>query len=194
MNLLKIPADQRHRFTIPLGRLITGKRSETIKEVIKTVKKIQSQGFALAFYLVGDVVSEDFMESDFLRSFIKLCIVDEKTQRSEMKLQFESFFEETLSLINPQGCINMDSFTLLEKILQSNKPTLLKITEGEEDLLVLPLVKAIPLSSDIKHLVFYGQPPVTDAKNPIPQGIVLADIDEEKKKLIDNLIGLMEKI
>ena len=107
----------------------------------------------MIFYLVGDVVSEDFLANEFLRSHVRLCIIDGKTQRREMKNQFESFFEESLNFKNPQGGINVESFSLLEKILSSKKRTLLKITEGEEDLLVLPLVRSIQLDSNIKHLM-----------------------------------------
>jgi len=44
-----------------------------------------------------------------------------------------------------------------------------------------------------KQLVFYGQPPITDAKVIIPQGIVIVDVRKKIKKVVRKYISLMEK-
>ncbi|MBN1800216.1 MAG: DUF359 domain-containing protein [Candidatus Lokiarchaeota archaeon] len=191
MKLLRIPKEERHRFALPLGQLIAGKREHTIKKVEEISKNLLEQGYKIRFYLVGDVVTKDFMANEFLRDHVMLSIIDEKTQRNETRSRFEEYFESVLTFENPVGCINAESFPLLEKIVNSQKKTLLKITEGEEDLLVIPLVKGLPLTPKIKNMVFYGQPPLTDAKNPLPEGIVLVEIDQEKKNAINGLINLM---
>lgn len=190
---LKIPDKERHKFSQPLGKLIAGTREETIIQVEKKVKELQKVSKKINFFLVGDIVTQDFLENTFLRSFIKLCIIDEKTQRSQIKVKFEEFFETIIEFENPQGAISSESFELLERIVQSNKITLLKITRGEEDLLVLPLVVSLPLSDDIKNIVFYGQPPLTDSKQPIPQGIVMVEVNKRVQKTVKKFISIMEK-
>lgn len=190
---LKIPDKERHKFSQPLGKLIAGTREETIIQVEKKVKELQKVSKKINFFLVGDIVTQDFLENTFLRSFIKLCIIDEKTQRRQIKVKFEEFFETIIEFENPQGAISSESFELLERIVQSNKITLLKITRGEEDLLVLPLVVSLPLSDDIKNIVFYGQPPLTDSKQPIPQGIVMVEVNKRVQKTVKKFISIMEK-
>jgi len=190
---LKIPEKERHSFTQPLGKLIVGSRSETIPKVENLIKKFLNSGFKINVYLVGDIVTNDFLINQFLREFIKLCIVDEKTQRSQINIQNEEYFEEIIEFKNPKGTIRKESFNLLEQIILSNKRTLLKIIEGEEDLLVLPLVITLPLIHNLKCLVFYGQPPITDSKNPIPEGIVMVDVNKRTQKTVKRFLSIMLK-
>ncbi|GAG89488.1 unnamed protein product, partial [marine sediment metagenome] len=103
------------------------------------------------------------------------------------------FFDDILEFENPKGIIKQESFVLLRKMIKSNKRTLLRIISGEEDLLVLPLVLELPLEKGCKCLVFYGQPPITEAKTPIPEGIVLVDVDSKIQEDVRNLIKIMEK-
>ena len=189
---LKIPDKERHKFSQPLGKLIAGTREETIPMVEKKVREFQKLNKKINFYLVGDIVSQDFLANKFLKTFIKLCIIDEKTQRALIKVKCEEFFETIIEFENPQGVISSKSFKLLESIIKSNKITLLKIIKGEEDLLVLPLVIALPLVEDTKNFVFYGQPPLTNSKQPIPQGIVMVEVNKRVQKTVKKFISIME--
>ena len=188
---LKIPSNERHKFSQPLGKLHAGTREETIIEVEKAIKEYLKKGFEISIYLVGDIVTQDFLASNFLKPFISLCIVDEKTQRKHIEIEMKDFFEEIIEFENPEGGIKKESFTLLDDIVKSKKRTLLKITEGEEDLLVLPLVLSIVLNDKIKNLVFYGQPPVTDSKKSIPEGIVMVDVEKRIQKVVDKFVRMM---
>ncbi len=190
---LKIPDKERHKFSQPLGKLISGTRKETISQIEELIKEYSEKNHLIKFYLVGDIVSKDFLENSFLKSFIKLCIVDEKTQRSKITLGFDVFFEEIIEFQNPSGTISKDSFELLDNIIKSEKITLLKITEGEEDLLVLPLVVLLPLIENCKNIVFYGQPPITDSKHPIPEGIVMVEVNKRIQKTVNKFISIMIK-
>jgi len=190
---LKIPEKKRHRFTQPLGNLIAGSRSETIPKVESLIKEFLNSGFKVNVYLVGDIVTNDFLINQFLREFIKLCIVDEKTQRNQINIQNEEYFEEIIEFRNPKGTIRKESFNLLNQMIMSNKRILLKIIEGEEDLLVLPLVITLPLIQNLKTLVFYGQPPITDSKNPIPEGIVMVDVNRRTQKTVKRFLSIMLK-
>ena len=193
MQGFRIPKEKRHKFSQPLGRLISGNRKNTILKVESILKGYLIEGYVLNIYTVGDIVTHDFLDNSFLRQFIKLSIIDGKTQRHKIRIILEEYFDQQYQFKNPQGSISMDSFVLLNKIIKSNKRTILKIIEGEEDLLVLPLVKEIILKERIKNLVFYGQPPITDAKITIPEGIVLVDVSIEIKQEVENLINIMEK-
>ena len=190
---LKIPTTERHKFSQPLGKLIAGTRKETISEVEEHIRNYKNANFEVKVYLVGDIVTKDFLANDFLKSFVKLCIIDEKTQRNQIKIKIEDYFEEIIEFENPEGCIKKESFTLLDEIITSNKRTLFKVIKGEEDLLVLPLVLSIPLNETVKSLVFYGQPPITDSKRQIPEGIVMVDVKKRIKKVVKKFVSLMNE-
>jgi len=190
---LKIPEKERHKFSQPLGRLISGTRENTISEVVNIIKNNVKKYKSILFYLVGDIVSKDFLENSYLRSYIRLCIVDEKTQREKISLGFDEFFEEIVEFKNPSGTIPEKSFALIDNIIKSEKITLLKITEGEEDLLVLPLVVSLPQIEGKKSFVFYGQPPVTDSKKSIPEGIVMVDVNKRIQKVVKRFLSIMTK-
>jgi len=191
---LKIPTTERHKFSQPLGKLIAGTRKETISEVEEHIRNYKNANFKIKVYLVGDIVTKDFLANDFLKSFIKLCIIDEKTQRNQIKIKIEDFFEEIIEFENLEGGIKKESFTLLDEIITSNKRTLFKVIKGEEDLLVLPLVLSIPLNETVKNLVFYGQPPITDSKRQIPEGIVMVDVEKRIKKIVKKFVSLMNEL
>ncbi|GAI81305.1 unnamed protein product, partial [marine sediment metagenome] len=70
---------------------------------------------------------------------------------------------------------------------------LFEVIKGEEDLLVLPLVLSIPLNETVKNLVFYGQPPITDSKRQIPEGIVMVDVEIRIKKVVRQFVSLMNE-
>jgi uncharacterized protein (UPF0218 family) len=191
---LKIPYELRYRFAEPLDLLIAGTRENTIKEVENNFREKLESSIKFEFYLVGDIVTKDFLANSFLKSHVKLCIIDEKTKREQIKIRNEGEFEEIIEIENPAGIISKESWFILKKIIESKKITLLKITEGEEDLLVLPLVLELPSDGDVKNYAFYGQPPITDAKVSIPQGIVVIEVNETTKKKVKELIDIMEEI
>jgi uncharacterized protein (UPF0218 family) len=191
-NELKIPEDQRHKFSQPLGKLIAGSREETILQVIEILKKINDRNQLTNCFLVGDIVTQDFLNNPFLRSMVKICIIDEKTKRTPTELETGSFFENIVEMENPESGINPESFKIFKSLIESHEKTLIKITQGEEDLLVLPLVLAIPLDKSIENFVFYGQPPITDSKSPIPEGIVMVKVNKSIKKVVERFLALMK--
>ena len=89
--------------------------------------------------------------------------------------------------------INKDSWELFRNVIETNKKTLIKITKGEEDLLVLPLIDEIPIVEKEAHFAFYGQPPITDSEFVIPEGIVIVNVDKDIKEKVRNVISKMEK-
>ena len=190
---LRIPYDKRHLFTEPLDILIAGSREETIIQVENKFRDYFNSGIKFNFYIVGDIVAKDFLSNQFLKKFVKVCIIDEKTQRNHINLEFEEYFEQTIEFQNPEGTINKDCWKLFREVIRSEKRTLIKITNGEEDLLVLPLVVEIPLLKGIKNFCFYGQPPITDSKFIIPQGIVIVDVDKNIQEKVKKVISIMDQ-
>ena len=65
---LKIPSNERHKFSQPLGKLYAGTREETIVEVEKAIKEFLKKGFEVSVYLVGDIVTQDFLANNFLKT------------------------------------------------------------------------------------------------------------------------------
>ncbi len=183
----------RVKFAEPLDMLIAGSQQDTILEVENIFRDLERQKIKYQFYMVGDVVTQDFLSNGFLKSHIKLCIIDKKTKRAEFQVNGKDFFERTVEFKNETGTIQKSSWSLLKDIIQTNKKTLLVITEGEEDLLVIPLVLQLPVKKDTKNFVFYGQPPITDAECTIPQGIVVVEVEENIQEKVKGLLALMEK-
>ncbi|MFX1324757.1 MAG: DUF359 domain-containing protein [Promethearchaeota archaeon] len=192
-NNLRIPQRKRHSYTEPLDMLIAGTREDTITQVESIFRDYLKSGKNLIFHIVGDIVATDFLSNHFLKTYIKICVIDEKTQRNQIKINFEDFFEETIEFKNPAGTIHQNSWELFRNVIKSNRKTLVKITEGEEDLLVLPLIMEIPLNEKDAHFVFYGQPPITDAQYIIPEGIVIVTVDENMQEKVRKIIAMMEK-
>lgn len=190
---LRIPVDKRRSFSEPLDILIAGTREETILQVENIIKDNLESGLKINFYIVGDIVAKDFLTNTFLKSFIRVCVIDEKTQRTHISIDFEDFFEQTIEFQNKEGTISKDSWNLFREVISSAKRTLIKITEGEEDLLLLPLVLEVPVTEGVKNFAFYGQPPITDSKFVIPEGIVIVNIDSEVQEKVKTVISLMEK-
>lgn len=195
MKDLKLPLSQRKKFAKPLGKLILGKRKDTIAEVISFLKQERKSYKDVDFriYCVGDIVSRDFLENPYLRVMIKICIIDEKTKRQRIDTPFREIFEEIIELKNPTGTISKETWSKLRELIKKNKRVLVKIIEGEEDLLVIPLISELFLFKDIKSYVFYGQPPITNSEKPIPEGLVMVEVTKKIKKLVMKLINLMEK-
>lgn len=190
-KILRLPEDRRHEFSQPLGKLISGSREETIPKIKKIINDFIRKNFNIEIYLVGDIVSQDFLKDDFLKRFVRTCVIDEKTQRSKEKSINDEFFDRLMDLENPKGTINPKSFNLFREILNSNKKSLIRVILGEEDLLVLPLILEIPLKENVKQLVFYGQPPITDSKHQIPEGVVMVEVDKKLQKVVKKFIDLM---
>lgn len=194
-NNLKIPTERLQEFSKPLAPVIKGTRKETIPQVEKLIQdlSVRDDISELNLYTVGDVVTQDFMQSRILETYLKISIIDEKTQRKFFQLNLAEHFEEVLELENPAGQISKISWDIIKQALASQKPIAINIVKGEEDLLVLPLVYLIELQPGVKHLVFYGQPPITNSHEPIPEGIVMVDISKDIQQKAKYYIELMEE-
>ncbi|MBF8249720.1 MAG: transf like protein [Candidatus Levybacteria bacterium] len=132
---------------------------------------------------VGDVTTKKLNELGIDQ---RLSVIDFKVAR---KVAFSSLAdlsfagdEKVMSAENPAGHITHDLFSTVLDIFNSDpgKKIILKI-EGEEDLAVLPLILASPLST----IIYYGQP---------NEGLVRVLVSEEIKEKAYKLVNKFEML
>lgn len=173
----------------PTGTLLEGKIEENIEKTELWFKRaVESRDFRII--TVGDVVSEGLLSSDYLNPHIKMILIDGKTKRQNFKGEKSKKRSELIpkAIVNPAGLLKGDAMEKLKELLEVDGRYEV-LVEGEEDLLVLPLV----LMCSKKDYIIYGQPPITDAGGDIPAGLVIIPcIDTMKKKNME-LLGLFEK-
>ena len=107
-----------------------------------------------------------------------LVVIDHRVMRAEVE-PMSLCNRIAIRARNPPGTINIDAWRALEKAGRL-KRSVAVIVEGEEDLLVLPLIDLMPVGS----LITYGQPQA---------GMVVVDVTEERKRWAQVFMMQMEK-
>lgn len=157
MKNLKITKELREELKKPFGKLV--KEIDLIPIKGKTVIS------------VGDEVTENLLKKNFTP---KLCIYDKKTKRKTTKTEeIEKFNAPEFKVKNPQGTIKKEAQETIKKALKLEYSKIL--VEGEEDLLVIPVLKYAPNNS----IVIYGQP---------DEGVIYIEVNPEKKHEIKNIM------
>jgi uncharacterized protein (UPF0218 family) len=155
----------------PLGILLVGDPPEIVESLNKRFQRIKPSMFAS----VGDVSSKNLLDNDLKPD---IAVIDNKVMRIPIKtMTFEGRIKITTR--NPPGTITEDAWRSLEKAVML-KSGVAVIVEGEEDLLVLPLILLMPLGS----VITYGQP---------GRGMVLLEVTEERKRWACGFIQRMEE-
>lgn len=127
---------------------------------------------------VGDVTTKTFNK---LSLTAKISVVDFRVKRKQIFTSLEQLGfkgkEKVIDIKNPPGTLSRFIFRNILKIFDFVKGEKLVIRiEGEEDLVVLPLILAAPLG----FVVFYGQP---------EEGIVRVEVTEENKEKAFKIIN-----
>lgn len=192
----KLKPSMRKEFSKPLGKLFKGDPDVSFPEVIKWMNNKFSDLFdgsskekAPIVIGVGDIVSKSILQNKFLRSLVKYLFVDGESQRGRNQFRIpnlENSIKKTF--YNPAGFINEEIFEFFQETLNDDTQYL-AIIDGEEDLLVIPAI----LESN-NSFIFYGQPPITDIKPPIPAGCVVIYNNTELKQRIKGLFEQMEHV
>jgi uncharacterized protein (UPF0218 family) len=154
----------------PLGELVVGNPTDTMKELAVRVKKRRYAHIAT----VGDVVSQAAVKAGIP---VHLRIIDHKTMRKEGEFLPQTSLH-TFDLTNPAGVITDESFSIIREAM--SQPDALIIVDGEEDLLTIPTVLESPNNS----IVVYGQP---------MEGLVIITVDQETKETVNNLLQNMNR-
>jgi GTP-dependent dephospho-CoA kinase len=161
-----LPDNLRDKLKKPLGVLL--KDSVVTRENI--LKNIPTGSFVIS---VGDATTEKLIKYGIVPS---LQIVDgiEKRIKREMP---SGNIKTTLNCNNPPAEITIESIKTIKKAFQSAKPVRIAVN-GEEDLLVLPVVVYAPENS----IVLYGQP---------NEGLVIVPINAEIRNKAQSVMDSM---
>ncbi len=160
-----LPESLRSRLQRPLGKLYTDFLAAAAQ-----IKKLNP----VRVVTVGDMVTFEFLSAGLKPD---IAVVDLVAMRSftstKIRRVIESYDVKEVRVKNPAAKIT----TALFKALESAKPPVKIIVDGEEDLAAIPAVLASPDGT----VVVYGQP---------KEGLVLVEVNEKKKK---EFRGILEK-
>jgi uncharacterized protein (UPF0218 family) len=124
------------------------------------------------FASVGDFVSKNVLDHGLTPDIV---VVDNKTLRNE--IEPIKIITKIIKVNNPPASITKDAWKILrDSIILKRKLAI--VVEGEEDLLVLPLMADMPLGS----VIIYGQP---------NEGLVVVTVTEERRSWARDFINKM---
>jgi uncharacterized protein (UPF0218 family) len=161
----------RNELKKPLGILLTGHPNKTII-LLKKILKEKKPPF---FSIVGDFTSKNILEAGLEPDIV---VVDNRIMRIEVP-PLDMGNRTIIPCVNKPGTIDKNAWQALRKAV-TLKSRVSVIVEGEEDLLVLPLVSLTPLGS----LIVYGQP---------GEGMVIVEVTEEMKGWTEDFLSRMEE-
>ncbi len=161
----------RNELKKPLGILLTGLPKKTVL-LLKKILKEKNPPF---FSVVGDFTSKNILESGLEPDIV---VVDNRVMRIDVP-PLNMGNRTIISCINQPGTVDNSTWKALRKAV-TLKSRVSVIVEGEEDLLVLPLVSLTPLGS----LIVYGQP---------REGMVVVEVTEEMKGWTEDFLSRMEE-
>jgi len=134
-------------FKHPYGILICSSNAFKSSYLLKSIGK------APFLVCVGDYVTLNAINASVIPS---IALINGKTRRHD-PIRYNviiSKFKKQYKIVNPPGTISEDAISTLKSIVKKKENQVLIIVDGEEDLLVLPLIILLPLNS----LIVYGQP------------------------------------
>jgi uncharacterized protein (UPF0218 family) len=168
---LVLPLNMRSELKEPLGRLLRGEPSETVEEL----RRILSDREPPMLAVVGDFTTKNVLESGLKPDVV---VVDNRVMRVDVD-PLDHKERQILRCENRQGTVNARAWAVLEEAV-SLKSSAAVIVEGEEDLLVLPLILLMPEGA----LIVYGQP---------REGMVVVDASGERKEWAEEFLARMEE-
>ena len=168
---LSLPVSMRAELKKPLGKLLAGPPSETVNLLKRVLKQKKPPYFAV----VGDFTSKNVLDAGLEPD---LVVVDNRVMRSEVP-PVDLGERQRITVFNQAGTVEAGAWSALEEavILKSRASV---IVEGEEDLLVLPLISLTPIGS----LIVYGQP---------REGMVVVEVTKKIKGWVEDFLSRMEE-
>ncbi|MGB9778092.1 MAG: GTP-dependent dephospho-CoA kinase family protein [Candidatus Bathyarchaeales archaeon] len=171
MNILyTLTPELRIKLKKPLGTLIRGSYTETMKKLLEGINEEKPS----TIISVGDTVSKNIAENHVTP---QLAIVDNRVMRRSIQ-PIQTSAEKIIHVKNPPGTITEEAVTAIQTALKSHCHVKI-IVDGEEDLLTLIAVLYAPENA----FVVYGQP---------YEGIVIVKATPEKKAEISEILKTME--
>lgn len=155
----------------PLGHLFRGQPAETVLKLKEFLKKRETPLFAV----VGDFTAKNILAASLEPDIV---VVDHRIMRITVD-PLDHGTRRIINTENAQGTIDAEAWNALEEAV-TLKSEASVIVEGEEDLLVLPLISLMPLGS----VIVYGQP---------REGLVVVEVTEEMKRWNEDFLTRMEE-
>jgi uncharacterized protein (UPF0218 family) len=154
----------------PLGELWPADVSDNVKRLKKFLEENKPPYFAT----VGDYVTLNILDAGI---HPEIAVVDHRIMRQDVDpIEFNC---EHLSVSNPPGTITAESQRALYGALEHDSGFRL-VADGEEDLLVLPLMAYLPEGS----VIVYGQP---------REGMVVITLTEKNKTWARDFMASMQE-
>ncbi|MDH5448833.1 MAG: GTP-dependent dephospho-CoA kinase family protein [Candidatus Bathyarchaeota archaeon] len=170
IDIRRLTSQLRKKLKKPLGILFHGSLEETIS-ILKTLIEKEKPAKIVT---VGDRVSQDLTNHSLLPDVL---IVDNKIMRKEIP-PISATADHVLNVKNPPGTLTDEAWLAVEKAIAGSRRTKI-VVEGEEDLLTLVAILAVPENS----LVLYGQP---------SKGVVTVKATAEMKKKVREIVEAMK--
>nr|MDO8085300.1 DUF359 domain-containing protein [Candidatus Sigynarchaeum springense] len=159
------------------GELIAGTEAETLPKVNDYLKRERPPYLGSC----GDVISRNLFKTDY---FPDLVVVDRKTQRRDYEATFPQGYKRR-EVSNVTGGVTRAAWEAIAQAIASGERTIIEVTGGEEDLLLIPMVLLAPDGA----IMAYGQPPVTDIEPPIPAGAVMVKVTAAVRRTFADLFS-----
>ena len=168
--LIRPSASDLQRLKVPFGELFAGPPEETIPKLKNLIEKAKPP----MVVTVGDVVSGETLKAGL---DVRVRIVDNRSMRKDIPTS-RFPVTNTYSVNNPPGVINMEAWQIVKRAVGGREAVI--IVEGEEDLLVLPVILEAPNNA----FVVYGQP---------SQGLVVVTVTPSKKREVADMMDRMSR-
>ena len=168
---LKLPVEMRTELKDPIGILLSGDPADTVKMLTLLLEEKQPPMFAV----VGDFTAKNILEANLHPDIV---IIDHRTMREQVD-PLEHGEKPVWEAANPAGTITCEACKILEDAVTLKREVSV-IVEGEEDLLVLPLIILMPVGS----IIIYGQP---------REGMVAVEVDDDLKDWARDFMNRMEE-
>ncbi len=157
----------RDELKAPLGELLRGEPKDTAAMLKGKIGKPP------LFAIVGDFVAGNLITAGFSPDIV---VVDNKTLRVVVEPVKHGMKE--VRVPNAAGTIDAEAWVLLRGAV-TLKGRVAVVVEGEEDLLVLPLLAEMPVGS----VIAYGQP---------HEGLVVVTVSDERRDWARGFLNRME--
>jgi len=167
---LLLPETLRNELKTPLGDLVKGDPPETMRRLSQIIKDGRQK-----FAVVGDFVAKNVLNTGLKPD---LMVYDNKTHRLKSEPIYHKLYEVRVK--NEPGTISEEAWSTLRRSI-TLKRQIAVFVEGEEDLLVLPLLAEMPIGS----VIAYGQP---------HEGLVVVTVTEEKREWARRFLNRMIEV
>jgi len=164
-----LPIERRLDLKSPLGVLLRAPVSENVVALSRLLEAEEPPMWAT----VGDYVTANILKAGLHPD---IAVVDYRVMREDVE---HIELGDSVEVVNSPGTLSAEAQRALSEAISFNK-RLGVVVEGEEDLLVLPLMAWMPVGS----VVVYGQP---------REGMVVVTLTEERRRWAKEFMNTMEE-